>query len=46
VALVDVLAQRISVVELLVTRRTRVVVKADVLAHAGRALELCIAVGA
>jgi hypothetical protein len=42
----DVVAQGIGVVELLVTRRTRVVVKADVLAHAGRTLELCIAVGA
>ena len=46
VTLVDVIAQGIGVAELLVTRCTRVVMEADVLAHAGRALELCIAVGA
>jgi hypothetical protein len=39
-------AQRVSLVKLFVTRCTRVVMEADVLAHAGRALELCIAVGA
>ena len=43
---VDVVAQGIGVVELFVTRCTRVVMETDVLAHAGRALELCIAVGA
>jgi hypothetical protein len=46
VILVDVVAQRIGVVELLVALGTRVVVKRDVLAHAGSALELCIAAGA
>jgi precorrin-4 methylase len=46
VTLVDVIAQGIGVAELLVTRCTRVVMEADVLAHAGCALELCIAVGA
>ena len=46
VTLVDVVTQRIGVVELFVTRCTRVVMEADVLAHAGRALKLCIAMGA
>ena len=44
--LVDVVAQRIGVVEFLVALGTRVVVKRDVLGHAGSALELCIATGA
>jgi hypothetical protein len=44
--LVDVIMQRISVVELFITRCTRVVMKTDVLSDAGCALELCIAVGA
>ena len=46
VTLVDVLTQRIGVAEPFVTGRTRVVMKTDVLGDAGRALELCIAVGA
>ena len=46
VTLVDVVAQRIGVIELFVTRCTRVVMKTDVLGDAGCALELCIAVGA
>ena len=46
VVLVDVVAQRISLIEPLVALGTRVVVKRDVLSHAGSALELCIAVGA
>ena len=46
VTLMDVVAQRIGVVELFVTRCTRIVMKTDVLGDAGRALELCIAVGA
>ena len=44
--LVDVVAQRVSLLELLVALGTRVVVKRDVLGHAGSALELCIAAGA
>ena len=44
VTLVDVVTQRIGVVELFVTRCTRVVMKTDVLGDAGCALELCIAV--
>jgi uncharacterized membrane protein YkgB len=39
-------AQRIGVLELLVTLGTRVVVKRDVLGYAGSALELCVATGA
>jgi hypothetical protein len=46
VRFVDVLAQFVSLVELLVTLRTRVVVECDVLGHASGALELCIATGA
>ena len=46
VTLVNVVTQRIGVVELFVTRCTHVVMKTDVLGDAGRALELCIAVGA
>jgi hypothetical protein len=46
VVLVDVVAQGVGVVELLVTLRTRVVVERDVLGHAGGTLELCIATGA
>jgi hypothetical protein len=46
VTLVDVVTQRIGVVELFVTRCTRVVMKTDVLGDAGCALEPCIAVGA
>ena len=44
--LVDVVTQRIGVVELFVTRCTRVVMKTDVLGDASCALEPCIAVGA
>ena len=44
--LVDVVAQRIGVVKSLVALSTRVVVKRDVLGHAGSTLELCIATGA
>ena len=46
VTLVDVVTQRIGVVELFVTRCTRVVMETDVLSDAGCALEPCIAVGA
>jgi len=46
VTLVDVVTQRVGVVELFVTRCTRVVMKTDVLGDAGCAPELCIAVGA
>ena len=42
----DVVAQRIGVVEFFVALSTRVVVECDVLGHAGSALELCIAAGA
>jgi hypothetical protein len=45
VILVDVGAQRIRVVELLVARRTGVVVEGDVLGHARGALDLCVATG-
>ena len=44
--LVDVVAQRIGVVEALVAPGTRAVMKRDVLGHAGCALDLCIATGA
>lgn len=44
--LMYVVAKRVSVVELLVTLRARVVVQRDVLTHAGSALELCITIGA
>ena len=43
---VDVVTQRTGVVELFVTRCTRVVMETDVLGDAGCALEPCIAVGA
>jgi hypothetical protein len=46
VILVDVVAQRIGVVESLVALSTRVVVERDVLGHAGSALKLCITAGA
>jgi len=43
VVLVDVVAQRIGVVEFFVALGTRVVVECDVLGHTGSTLELCIA---
>ena len=46
VTLVDVVTQRVGVVELFVARCTRIVMETDVLGDAGCALELCIAVGA
>jgi hypothetical protein len=46
VVLVDVVAQRVSLVEPFVALGTRVVVKRDVLGHAGSVLELFIAAGA
>jgi len=46
VTLVDVLAQRVGLFELLVTHGTSVVVQGNMLGHTGSALELCIAVGA
>jgi len=44
--LVDVFAQRVGLVKFLVTFSTRVVMKRDVLGHAGSTLKLCIATGA
>lgn len=43
---VDVVTQRIGVVELFVTDRTCVVMERQVLGQCGNCLELCVAVGA